>query len=73
MPFFDDLELEIRCPGCGKPIRQKASWFREEHQVCPHGCEAILNTEEFRWKIDEANRQFDDTQRLIRSKLTYEP
>jgi uncharacterized Zn finger protein (UPF0148 family) len=70
MTFFDDQDLELKCPTCGKPVTQKVKWFKEDGHVCPHGCGTTFKTEDLRRKINEASRQVHEFERELLKRLT---
>ena len=56
---FDDAEIKIPCPGCGKTNKQTVGWLRNHSQVACLGCGFLisLRTSEARrelHKIDKA-------------------
>jgi ribosomal protein S27E len=56
---FDDAEIKIPCPGCGKTNKQTVAWLRNHSQVACLGCGFLisLRTSEARrelQKIDKA-------------------
>jgi ribosomal protein S27E len=56
---FDDAEIKIPCPGCGKTNKQTVGWLRRHSQVACLGCGFLisLQTSEVRrelHKIDKA-------------------
>ena len=63
MGIFDDKDLTINCPTCGKPIKEKVRWFKQDGHVCPNGCGTVLKTEEFRRGIEEADRELEKFKR----------
>ena len=70
--FFDNLPLEIKCPQCGKQIKETVKWLKAESQKCPF-CDTIIDTTEFRRGIDEAtNRTHEMLQNLQKSLRSIE-
>jgi ribosomal protein S27E len=56
---FDDAEIKIRCPDCGKTNKQTVGWLRNHSQVACLGCGFLISprTSKARrelLKIDEA-------------------
>jgi phage FluMu protein Com len=65
--FFDNLPLEIKCPKCGKQIKETVKWLKADSRKCPF-CDTLIDTTEFRRGIDEAtNRTHEMLQNLQRS------
>jgi len=62
---FDDQILEIACPTCGKKIKEKVRWFKQEGHACPHGCGTVFKPEKFRRGIKEAEKSIADLGRKI--------
>jgi transposase-like protein len=60
---FDDAEIKIRCPDCGKTSKQTGGWLRNHSQEVCLGCGFLisLRTSEARrelLKIDKAWTKF---------------
>lgn len=56
---FDDIEIKIPCPDCGKTNKQTVGWLRSHSQVACLGCGFLISpqTSEARrelQKIDKA-------------------
>jgi ribosomal protein S27E len=39
---FDDSEIKVRCPDCGKTNKQTAGWLRRHSQVACLGCGFLI-------------------------------
>jgi sarcosine oxidase delta subunit len=70
--FFDNLPLEIKCPKCGKQIKETVKWLKADSRKCPF-CDTLIDTTEFRRGIDEAtNRTHEMLQNLQKSLRSIE-
>ena len=70
--FFDNLPLEIKCPQCGKQIKETVKWLKADSRKCPF-CDTLIDTTEFRRGIDEAtNRTHEMLQNLQKSLRSIE-
>ena len=54
MNELDKLDMEIKCPTCGKKIKKTVGWFKKDGQVCPHGCGTTFETKQFTRDIKQA-------------------
>lgn len=59
---FDDAALEIKCPKCGKQIKQTVGWFKKQGVKCPH-CGAGFDTTQFASGIEKAEQLTNKTLR----------
>lgn len=62
---FDDELLEITCPTCGKKIKQKIRWFKQDGNACPHGCGTTFKTDQFLREIKKVEKTLSDFQRNL--------
>ena len=55
---FDDSEIKIRCPDCGKTNKQTVGWLRNHSQVACLGCGFLipLPMREARRELDKINK-----------------
>lgn len=55
---FDDAEIKIPCPGCGKTNKQTVGWLRSHSQVACLGCGFLipLPMREARRELDKINK-----------------
>lgn len=67
MSIFDNEIFEESCPGCGKIIKKKVSWFKINNQVCPFGCGTTFETKTFRKRLEEQEKAFNNFAKSLKN------